>query len=108
MAAGEDEAEPVILHRPFLLSRCVLGCEDQSLTLEGATSRLAAQVIDGPISRGRRDPATRVRRQSLDGPLSKSEGERLLDRVLGDVDVAEDADQCGHRSTGLLAEDPAY
>jgi len=30
-----------------------------------------------------------------------------LDRVLGEVDVAEGADQSGDRSTGLLAEDPA-
>jgi hypothetical protein len=33
--------------------------------------------------------------------------ERLLHRILGDVDVTEDADQGGHRSAGLLAEDPA-
>ena len=30
-----------------------------------------------------------------------------LIRVFGDVDVTEDADQGGHRSAGLFAEDPA-
>jgi hypothetical protein len=30
-----------------------------------------------------------------------------LDCVLGEVDVAEGADQDGNRSAGLLAEDPA-
>jgi hypothetical protein len=34
------------------------------------------------------------------------DGERLLYGVLGDIDVAEDADQGGHRPPGLLAEDP--
>jgi len=32
--------------------------------------------------------------------------ERLLHGILGDVDVAEDADQGGHGSAGRLAEDP--
>jgi hypothetical protein len=32
-------------------------------------------------------------------------GERVLDRLLGDIDVTEDTDQDGHRATVLLAED---
>ena len=90
---------------PDLLSRCVgdLG----HLRQKFAPARLAAEVIDGSIAGGRRDPAARVRRQAVDGPLPQGEGEGLLDRVLGEVDVAEDADQGGHRPTGLLAEDPA-
>src|SRR5204862_2245699 len=72
---------------------------------EFAASRFATKVIDGSISSGRRDPATRVRGEALDGPLPEGEGECLLDRVLGEVDVTEDAYQGGHRPTGLLAED---
>ena len=74
---------------------------------EFAPTRLATEVIDGPISSGRRDPATGVRRQTVGRPLSQSEGEGLLDRILGQIDVAEDADQGGDRPTGLLTEDPA-
>src|SRR6266498_3026597 len=40
-------------------------------------------------------------------PHAQGDGERLLHRILGDVDVTEDADQGSHRSAGLLAEDPA-
>ena len=40
-------------------------------------------------------------------PLAQGDGERLLHRILGDVDVPEDADQGSDRSAGLLAEDPA-
>ena len=106
VAAREDQAESVVLHGPGLLS-CRLVRELDHLPEEFATARLAAEVIDGSISGGRRDPATGVRRQAVGGPLPQGEGERLLDRVLGEIDVAEDPDQGGHRPTGLLAEDPA-
>ena len=41
------------------------------------------------------------------GHFRRAQGERLLDGILGEVDVAEHPDQRGHRSTRLLAEDPA-
>ena len=40
-----------------------------------------------------------------DGQRCDRRGERVLDRLLGDVDVAEDADQDRHRAAVLLAED---
>jgi hypothetical protein len=40
------------------------------------------------------------------GQIAQGDGERLLHGILGDVDVAEDADQGGHGSAGRLAEDP--
>ena len=61
-------------------------------------ARLRAVVVIQPPGLGGR-PSRR--------PPAQGDGERLLHRVLGDVDVAEDADQGGHRSAGLLAEDPA-
>jgi hypothetical protein len=56
---------------------------------------------------GRRDPTARIGREALDRPLVQGDGERFLHRILRDVDVTEDADQGGHGSPGLLAEDPA-
>ena len=61
-------------------------------------ARLRAVVVIQPPGFGGR-PST--------GHFRSAIGEGLLDRVLGEVDVAEDADQGGHRPTGLLAEDPA-
>jgi hypothetical protein len=43
-----------------------------------------------------------------DGTRSTGDGEGLLHRVLGDVDVPEDTDQGRHRPAGLLPEDPAH
>jgi hypothetical protein len=106
VAAGEDQAESVVVHGPGILSVWCVG-DFGHLAQEFASSRFAAEVIDRSISSGRRDPATGVRRQAVGGPLPYCEGERLLNRVLGEIDVAEDPDQGSHRPTGLLAEDPA-
>jgi hypothetical protein len=72
-----------------------------------ASTRLAAQTVDGTIAGSRRDPAARVGRQAFRRPLGQGKRERFLHRVLGDVDITEGADQSGQRSAGLLAEDPA-
>ena len=74
---------------------------------EFLSASLAAQAVDGSIAGRGRDPAARVGRQAVARPCAQGDGERLLDCVLGEVDVAEDADQGGDRSAGLLAEDPA-
>src|SRR5450755_1264021 len=55
---------------------------------------------------GRGRQPGRARRKSLRRPPGHGCGEGLLDRLLGDVDVAEDADQRGHRAAVLGAEHP--
>ena len=106
MATREDQAESVVLHGPGLLSWTIVGFNGH-LGQEFATSRLAAKVIDRPIARGRRDPATCIGWQSVRRPLPKGEGEGFLDGILGQVDVAEDPDEGRDGPTGLFAEDPA-
>jgi hypothetical protein len=110
VAAGEDEAKPVVLHGALLFGRAeivVAGREHGHLAEQFPSTRLAAQAVDGGVAGGRRDPASRVGRQAVGRPLAQGDGERLLHRILGDVDVTEHTDQGGQRSTGLLAEDPA-
>jgi hypothetical protein len=83
------------------------GREHGHLVDKFLSASLAAEVVDGSIAGGGRDPAARVGWQAVAGPCAQGDGERLLDCVLGEVDVAEGADQGGDRSAGLLAEDPA-
>ena len=71
------------------------------------SASLAAEAVDRSVAGRGRDPAARVGRQAVARPRAQGDGERLLDCVLGEVDVAEGADQGGDRSAGLLAEDPA-
>jgi hypothetical protein len=84
-----------------------LGRERGHLDEEFLSASLAAETVDRSIAGSGRDPAAWVGRQSVARPGAQGDGERLLDCVLGEVDVAEGADQGGDRSAGLLAEDPA-
>src|SRR5690606_15718488 len=61
--------------------------------------------VDRPVAGGRDDPTRWARWQALRGPPPDGLGERLLDRVLGDIDVAEDADQYRDRTAVLRPED---
>jgi hypothetical protein len=53
------------------------------------------QPVDRTIPCGRRDPAARVRWKPTPRPVVERDSERVLDNLLGEVDVPEDADQCG-------------
>lgn len=67
--------------------------------------RFASQAVDGPVVGRRNDPAARVRGNALAPPLISGDGERFRDRILGQIDVAEDADQRGRAATGFPPED---
>jgi hypothetical protein len=110
MAASEDETEAVVLHGSCLLRLAevaAFGRQHSHLDDEFLSASLAAESVDRSIAGSGRDPAARVGRQAIARPGGQGDGERLLDCVLGEVDVAEGADQGGDRSAGLLAEDPA-
>src|SRR2546422_9662835 len=107
---GEDEAKPVVLHGALLSGRVgivVVRRKQRRLAQQFSSTRLAAQAVYGAVAGGRRDPGAGVGRQAGTRPLAQGDGERVLHRILGEVDVAEDADQGSDRSAGLLAEDPA-
>src|SRR4029077_12385510 len=69
------------------------------------TDRLAAQPVDGPVAGGRDDPRTGIRRLAIRRPPGDGHGERVLDRFLGSLDIAEKTDQGGDAATVLAAED---
>ena len=110
MAAGEQQPEPVVAHGPLLGgfgARCFLaGLEQGGLGVPAGPRRFAAQPVDGLIPGGGDDPAGRAGRQAAGRPARRGAGEGVLDRVLGDVDVAEHADQDRDRPPVLLTEHP--
>lgn len=97
VAAGEDQAQPVVRH-DVPLSRIVLGGEHGNLAEQLAAPRVAAQPVDEALACGGGDPATGIGRQPVLAPLDHGDGERLLQRVLGEVDVTAETDEGGQRS----------
>ena len=106
VAAGEDQPEPVVGHGSDLLG--FVGFVHGAAASAWRSSRVdsAAEPVDRPVAGGGDDPAGGAGRQAVGRPPLEGDDERLLDRLLGDVDVAEEADQGGDRSAGLAAEDP--
>jgi hypothetical protein len=106
MAAGEDEAQAFIGNRVHLvvlfLFQLGQACEQLGLVRERA---VAANAVDRPVSGGRDDPGGGIRGRSVLGPACKRGRERVLYRVLGEVEVTEDADQDRNRAAPLLTEE---
>ena len=105
MAASEDEAKLIVFHglNLFRLARCE---ELMCLPVPLVAFALSSQQIDGPVSGGGDDPTRRAGRDPGLGPAANCFDKRLLDRLFGEVDVAETTDQGGDGPTGLLPEDP--
>src|SRR5438034_4218112 len=72
----------------------------------GTTKRaIAADAVDRPVARGRHQPAARVGGRPVAGPALGGGRERLLRGFLGEVEVAEEADQARKDAAPLVAED---
>ena len=97
VAAGEHQPQAVVGHLSLLLRE---GLELAELRRQHARP---PQPVDRLVPRGGGDPRTRIARDALDRPALERDEPRILDRLLGEVEVAEDADQGGDRSSRLLA-----
>ena len=75
----------------------------QHLTLDPQVL-FAPQAIDRLVARNARDPGARVVRHAVGRPALQGDHEGLLHRLLGQVEVAEDADQARDRPPGLVPE----
>ena len=104
VTAREDELEPFIgergrvhrvLHRLRHLEQA--GLRDQRA--------VAADAVDGSVARGRDQPRAGVGRDPVPWPALRGDRERLLRGFLGEVEVAEEADQGSEDASPLIAED---
>src|SRR5207249_1437554 len=104
MAAGEDEIEALVpgrprdrwtaRHRPLL--------EERELF---AIACVATEAIDGFASRRRREPRPRIVGNAVARPAFECGHERVLYRILRDVEVAEEADHRRGDASHLVAHD---
>jgi hypothetical protein len=70
----------------------------------GRQPAVAPDAVDGPVARRGYEPRARVGRRSVAGPPGSGDGEGLLRRFLGEVEVAEEADQRSEDVAPMLAE----
>jgi hypothetical protein len=66
---------------------------------------VAANAVDGAVAGRRHEPCSRVRGSTFARPTLGRDRERLLGGLLGEVEVAEEADQAGENTSPFVAED---
>jgi hypothetical protein len=74
-------------------------------SLDGQSS-LAADAVDRAVTGRDREPGAWIGRRAVARPALGRRRERLLGGLLGEVEVAEEADQRGQDPTPLVAKDP--
>jgi hypothetical protein len=105
VAAREDELQALVgkgrrlVHGVLRHERHV---EQLRLLGEGA---VAANAVDRPVAGGRDQPARGACRDAVARPALGGDREGLLRGLLGEVEVAEEADERREDSTPRLAED---
>jgi hypothetical protein len=108
VTAGEDQAQPIVLDGALgLVALVLLRVESRKLgdALGAVGLRASAsQAVDGPPSRRGRDPCRRVGRHTVARPGRDGGDEGVLDRVLGQLQVAELADERGQDGCALAAK----
>jgi hypothetical protein len=106
MATREDELQPLVRKRRRSHRRLAVLVDSQQRRL-GFERAVAPDVIDGAVARRRDEPRARTGRNAVARPALGGDRERLLRDLLGEVEVAKEADQGGHDAAPFLAEDLA-
>jgi hypothetical protein len=101
VAAGEDQLEPLVGDGGLLVVGELLGaCEQLRLARERL---LAPDPVDRRVAGRRDDPGARIARRSLARPALGRADEGVLYRVLGEIEVTEDAAEDRDRACALVA-----
>ncbi len=108
MAAREDEPQAIVLDVLVEHGREVLGLGRQllgQLVVERTRAPAHADAVDGLEAARRHEPGARVRGHAVARPLLDRGAKRLVQRFLGEVEIAEQADQRREHAPRFLAID---
>src|SRR6202521_3697899 len=107
MAAGENEAQPIILDAFAVQRRGIIGYVLNLLgdIVDRDKARLSAYAVDGLEASGGDQPGPRILRHAIARPLLERRPERIVQRFFGQVEVAEEADQCRENAARFGAID---
>ena len=104
VAAGEDEAQPVVADAALVaLARGIGGQHRHLLELVGSRCR-PAHPVDCPVARRGREPSTGFARDAVALPPFQRQREGVLRALLGDVPVAGHPDEGGDDPSPLVAK----
>src|SRR5207237_10463126 len=103
MAAGEDELETLVRQRARGPHRGFLQLGDLFLV-----SLLAPQPVDALAARRGHEPGAGVVRNAFAGPMLECRNKRVLDALLGEVEVTEPLGERRGEPSGLLVEDRGH
>jgi hypothetical protein len=108
VATGEEEFKTLIRDRVIQMKLEIGGLRlfsQLDFPEQPSDTLLSTQAINGFVLGDGHQPAGRVDRQTISSPAVNGSGERLLERVLGEIEVPETADQRGEQSTPVILED---
>ena len=104
MAAGEDQLQPLV-GKGSLLHLVLHGLGHVEQAFLCGERPIASEAVDRAVAGGDRQPGAWVGRRPVPGPALGRDRERLLRRFLGEIDVAEKADQAGEDAAPLVPKD---
>jgi hypothetical protein len=105
VAAGEDEGQTLVRDRVHVLLLRRHRLEPRQRLGLLPEDAVTADAVDRPVPRSRDDPGAGIPRLTFPRPSLDGGGEGVLYRILGELEVAEGADQDCDRTAPLLAED---
>ena len=104
VTASEDELQALVRKRRIVHGHLsTIACDEQPRL--GGQSPVAADAIRRLVPSRRHQPGARVAGDAVARPSLGGDGERLLRGFLGEVKVAEEADQGGQDAAPFLTED---
>jgi hypothetical protein len=104
VTAGEDELQALVRKRRGVHRHLSLIARGEQAHL-GREGPVAADAVGGPVPGRGHQPGARVAGQPVARPPVGGHRERVLGGFLGEVEVAEEADQSGQDAAPFLAED---
>ncbi len=108
MAAREDQAELVVLNALLVgPGRRILDGDVGRVPhiVKRVEALAASQAVDGLEASGGYEPCARIGRHTVPRPLLDGCPEGVVQRFLGDVEVAEQADQRGQHASRIRKVD---
>jgi len=109
MAAGEEQAQTFVGHAFVGLRGGQFGVAELLVRLQRCglvcAHALMAQAIDDASPGHHREPGCRAPRHAVARPALERCRNRVLERILGEVEVAEAGDERGQHEAGLPSHD---